>query len=88
MIYFKTNLKIFYCEFWERFWIELGPILYLIYANEMLNALQGNTTFAYADNTAIVVSDRNIEYATEIMQKQLNIAAKWCHENCLINNEK
>ncbi|TMW41449.1 hypothetical protein DOY81_013472 [Sarcophaga bullata] len=39
----------------------------------MINALQGNTTFAYADDTAIVVSDQNIEYATEIMPKQLNI---------------
>ena len=44
----------------------------------MINALQGNTTFAYTDDTAIVVSDRNIKYATEIMQKQLNITAKGC----------
>ena len=65
---------------------KLGPILYLIYANEMINALQRNTTFAYADDTAIVVSDRNIEYATEIMQKQLNIAAKLCDDNGLTIN--
>ena len=52
---------------------KLEPILYLIYASEMVNALQGNTTFAYADDTAIAVSDRNIEHATDIMQKQINI---------------
>ena len=38
---------------------KLGPILYLIYANEIINALQEYTTFAYADDTAIVVSVRN-----------------------------
>ena len=65
---------------------KLGPILYLIYANEMINALQGTTTFAYADDTTIVVSDRNIEHATDRMQKQINIATKWCHDNGLIIN--
>ena len=48
---------------------KLGLIPYLIRINEMINALQGNKTFAYADDTAIVVSNSNVGQSTEIMQK-------------------
>ena len=34
--------------------------------------------------TIIVVADKNIENAMAVMQDQLNIAAKWCHDNGLI----
>ncbi|XP_065365717.1 probable cyclin-dependent serine/threonine-protein kinase DDB_G0292550 [Calliphora vicina] len=55
----------------------------------MLNAMQQSTTFAYADDTAVVVSNKNIHLATEIMQNQLNVATKWCHDNGLnINSRK
>ncbi|XP_046812429.1 putative uncharacterized protein DDB_G0282133 [Lucilia cuprina] len=65
---------------------KLGPILYIMYANDMINTLQGNTTYAYADDTAIVVSNENINDAMKIMQSQLNIATRWCHDNGLIIN--
>lgn len=65
---------------------KLGPILYLIYSNEMLNMLKDCTTFAYADDTAVIVSDKNINIAYETMQKQLNRITKWCHDNGLVIN--
>lgn len=65
---------------------KLGPILYVLYANEMLRNLQNSTTFAYADDTAIIVSHKNINIATKTMQHQLNNATKWCHDNGLIIN--
>ena len=65
---------------------KLGPILYIIYANDMIKSLRESTTFAYADDTAVVVSDKNICNATETMQNQLDIATKWCHDNGLIIN--
>lgn len=65
---------------------KLGPILYLIYANEMLNILKNCSTFAYADDTAKVVSGKNINVAIVNMQMQLNEIAKWCHDNGLVIN--
>ena len=65
---------------------KLGPILYLLYANDMINQLKNSTTFAYADDTAVIVSHKNIKTATEIMQDQLNIVGKWCHDNGLVIN--
>lgn len=65
---------------------KLGPILYILYANDLLKTLEDSTNFAYADDTAIVVSHRNIYTATAIMQRQLNIAAKWCHDNGIVIN--
>lgn len=65
---------------------KLGPILYIIYANDLISSLKNSTTFAYADDTAIVVSHESIETAAAIMQIELNITTKWCHDNGLIIN--
>lgn len=65
---------------------KLGPILYIIYANDMINALQASTTFAYADDTAIIVADKNMCNATRTLQNQFDIATKWCHDNGLLIN--
>ena len=35
---------------------KFGTILYIMYANAMLNALNNSQTYAYADNTANVVA--------------------------------
>lgn len=55
---------------------KLGPILYILYANDMLKNLENSTNFAYADDTAIIVSHQNIQMATELMQQQLDITTK------------
>lgn len=65
---------------------KIGPILYIIYTNDMLRCLKESTTYAYADDTAIVVADNNITNAAKRIQKQLNIATKWCHDNGLVIN--
>ena len=54
--------------------------------NDTSSALKNSQTYAYGDGTAIVVAGESIQDATEIMQKQLNIASKWCHNNGLIIN--
>lgn len=65
---------------------KLGPILYIIYANDMMKCLKEESTYAYADDTALVISHRSLTDATQIMQDQLNIATKWCHDNGLVIN--
>lgn len=65
---------------------KLGPILYIIYANDLMKLLKNSTAFAYADDTAVIVSHQCIVSATNIMQNELNILAKWCHDRGLIIN--
>lgn len=65
---------------------KLGPILYIIYANEMINVLKNSRAFAYADDTAIVVTHKNITTATEIMRSELDNITRWCHDNGLVIN--
>ncbi|XP_037827190.1 uncharacterized protein LOC119615183 [Lucilia sericata] len=52
----------------------------------MLKSLNDSVNFAYADDTAIIVADKNIQNATKLMQQQLDIAAQWCHDNGLVIN--
>lgn len=65
---------------------KLGPILYIIYANDLLSILKESTAYAYADDTAIIVSHESIHTATHIMQKELNNITRWCHDSGLIIN--
>ena len=52
----------------------------------MIRHLSKSTTFAYADDTAIVVANKNINIAIQTMQNQFDTATKWCHDNGLIIN--
>lgn len=65
---------------------KLGPILYLIYTNEMTQNLKNSTSFTYADDTAIIISHKNIDNAINLMQEDFNLLTKWCHDMGLIIN--
>lgn len=66
----------------------LGPLLFILYANDMLSVLRKSIGFQYADDTAIVVSNNNIDCATETMQAEFDNILSWCHDNGLIVNVK
>lgn len=65
---------------------KLGPILYIIYANDMMRVLRDSNVYAYADDTAIIVSNKCSDTAMDIMQIELNKITKWCHDRGLIIN--
>lgn len=65
---------------------KLGPILYLIYANDMMSILRNSTAFAYADDTAILISNSDLNSAVTIMQTELNEITRWSHDNGLVIN--
>ena len=52
----------------------------------MIRAPKENLIFTYADDTAVVVADENVENDISVMQDQLKTAAKWCHDNGLVIN--
>ena len=65
---------------------KLGPILYLIFANNLLRNIDSTNIFAYADDIAIVVSNYNVDTAVSKMQKNLDIVSRWCHGDGLVMN--
>lgn len=67
---------------------KLGPILYIIYTNEMVKLLKHSEVFSYADDTAIIVTHKNVKEAEKIMQNEFTELCKWCHDNGLIINSK
>lgn len=52
----------------------------------MIELLKNSTAFSYADDTAILVEHKNLKEAEIVMQNELNILCKWCHDNGLIIN--
>lgn len=67
---------------------KLGPILYIIYANEMILQLKYSTAYTYADDTAIIVSNKSLNDAVCSLQYDLNKVTRWCHDSGLIINAK
>lgn len=67
---------------------KLGPLLFIIYTNDLLSMLKQSTGYAYADDTAIVVSHRNVETAVTIMQREFDAVTAWCHDHGLVINAK
>ena len=65
---------------------KLGPILYLIFANNLLKNIDCTNVFAYADDTALIVSNYNVKIAASNMQKNVDIIGRWCHDNGLMIN--
>ena len=44
---------------------KLGPLLFIIYSNNMFKQLQNENVYAYADDTVIIVSNKNLNVAVE-----------------------
>jgi hypothetical protein len=54
----------------------LGPVLYLLYIDDMLSTL--NSTMAmFADNTAVMAVGETIENSTQKLQSAVNKVAIW-----------
>lgn len=66
----------------------MGPILYLIYVNEMLSKIANCEIFLYADDTALLAIHKNYNSAIEMIQNDFNRLLKWSHDNGLSINYK
>lgn len=66
----------------------MGPILYLIYVNEMLSKIVNCDIFLYADDTALLAIHKNFNSAIEMIQNDFNRLLKWSHDNGLSINYK
>ena len=67
----------------------LGPILFNIYINDLNYFLDKSLNFFYADDTSLIISDKNIEVVSTAAQQSLNTLINWCSANFVtINSEK
>ena len=73
-------------KIWSSSWSVLGPILFLIYINNLLNCLQHSTARMFADDTNITVSVKSIKEAEVAVNADLNNIREWLLSNRLSLN--
>ena len=66
----------------------LGPLLFLVYINDLSHTVTNTSMYLYADDTVLLSADRDIANCKENMQRDLVIIAQWCHKNKLSLNIK
>lgn len=67
----------------------LGPLLFLIYINDLPNCVYNSEPFLYADDTTILATDKCLHSLTEKLTSDINNILLWCRQNCLhINASK
>ena len=60
----------------------LGPILFILYINDLLNSINLNYSngFSFADDTKLIWAIRGM-ISVELLQDDLNIVIEWSHVN-------
>ena len=66
----------------------LGPLLFLIYVNDLCNSSEILDFLLFADDTTIFMSASNILTLNNIMNSELDKVADWCNANFLSLNVK
>ena len=67
----------------------LGPLLFLVFINDISECLRSCSCNIYADDVVIYISDKNIEVIRDKLQADLEGISKWYKRNKLkVNTEK
>ena len=64
----------------------LGPLLFIIYTNDLPNCLNTVSTILFADDTTVYISSQNIRYLYTTMNDELAILTDWFRSNKLSLN--
>ena len=64
----------------------IGPLLYIIYANEISKIIKHSKIALYADDTVLYSTGKNLKKARNLMQKDLKALEKWCARNGIFIN--
>lgn len=65
---------------------KIGPILFLIYLNEILDKLENCHIFAFADDVLLLSDHKDIRIAEGNLQRDFTLFTDWAHNNGLIIN--
>ena len=67
----------------------LGPLLYILYANDIPDSITESEYAFYADDTVLYTSSKNVDAAIARIQRDLNRLLEWCARNSIhINPQK
>ena len=64
----------------------LGPLLFLIYINDLPNASEKLTFYLFADDTNIYYESKDLSNLTKVVNKELRLVKKWLDANKLSLN--
>ena len=64
----------------------LGPLFYIIYANDIAKIVKNCEVALYADGTVLFTSDSNFENSVKDLQEDLNSLNSWCSNNGITAN--
>ena len=64
----------------------MGPLLYIIYANDITKVIKKSHVALYADDTVLFSSCKNLKTACKNMQSDLHALQKWCIQNGIFAN--
>ena len=59
----------------------LGPLLFLLYINDLHNSIRYSTPFLFADDTSLLNSGKNITSTSKQVNKDLKLLVKWLNAN-------
>ena len=59
----------------------LGPLFYIIYANDLIKHIKYCKAALYADDTVLYIANKNPQNSISRMQQDVNALSKWCTVN-------
>ena len=65
----------------------LGPLLFLIYINDLANALEKSIVHHFADNTNLLYGNKNPSVISDVINSELKLVTDWLRANKLSLNE-
>ena len=67
----------------------LGPLFYIIYANDLTQIVKNCHIAMYADDTVLYTANGDFEKSVQDLQNDIDQLSKWCHNNGIkANTEK
>lgn len=66
----------------------LGPLLFLIFFNDITDVIENANIIKHADDTVFYVADKNLEIIQNKFNQDIDAVANWLDQNELIINLK
>ena len=64
----------------------LGPLFYIIYANDMAKVIEASGCTFYADDTVLYTQKKDFPESARLLQKDLAKLSDWCFQNDIVVN--